>query len=211
MAGTFGFLMVMMEPSPAMEDEFNDWYDMEHVPERLRLDGFLSGRRFVCLSGWPRYLAFYDLTSKSVLESSAYRAASWGGFSPWTKRILARVRGQYRASGDQLLPGEAVTGNMGRLTLLRFRLAPDCARAQIEAGVMANYSGRRETLQIRLMRSDYNQQIDYLALIEARAPFTGDELDISRFGNAAQYLDVINEYSPYWQRGYLPGVFPQTP
>ena len=49
-----GFLMVSMEPTPAYDEEFNDWYDMEHIPERTAIPGFESGRRYVCLNGWPR-------------------------------------------------------------------------------------------------------------------------------------------------------------
>src|SRR5215813_11634719 len=56
-----GFLLVTMEPPPAFEEEFNAWYDTEHLPERLALPGFETARRFVCISGHPRYLAMYDL------------------------------------------------------------------------------------------------------------------------------------------------------
>lgn len=208
MAQQKGFLMVTMEPPPILEDEFNDWYDTEHIPERVKIPGFESGQRFVCVSGWPKYLAFYDLAEAGVLESEAYRSASWGGFSPWTKRVLTKVRGQYRASGDQLYPGNALTGNMARLTLIRFRAAPDSEGAAIQKGVLANYGARPETTQIRVFRSNYDNRIDYLALVEARAPFVSPGIDLSPFGAAASRLDLINEYVPYWTRGGLPGVFP---
>jgi len=52
-----GLLLVTMEPTAAMQEEFNDWYDQEHIPERIALPGFLSATRWVCLQGWPRYLA----------------------------------------------------------------------------------------------------------------------------------------------------------
>jgi len=121
MSARKGFLMVSMEPPPQYDEEFNDWYDMEHIPERSRIPGFETARRFVCVSGWPKYLSFYDLAEIGVLESEPYKKASWGGFSAWTKRMLPKVRGQYRASGDQIYPGNALTGNLARLTLIRFR------------------------------------------------------------------------------------------
>jgi len=96
-----GYLLVAMEP-PALEEKFNDWYDTDHVPERLRLAGFESARRFVCVCGWPRYLAFYDLISVRVIDSPGYRAIANGNFSPWTKRFLTRVRGFYRSFGVQV-------------------------------------------------------------------------------------------------------------
>ena len=201
-----GFLMVSMEPTPAYDEEFNDWYDMEHVPERTRIPGFESGRRFVCVSGWPKYLSFYDLSDIGVLDSEAYKKASWNGFSAWTKRMLTKVRGQYRASGTQIYPGHVLTGHFSRLTLLRFRGAPDSLADRITQGVLANYEKRAETKQIRILRSDYNKQIDYIAWIEASAPYTAP-MDVKLFGDAARYLDIVNEYTPYWTRGPLAGVF----
>ena len=204
-----GFLMVSMEPTPAYDEEFNDWYDMEHIPERTRIPGFESGRRYVCLNGWPRYLSMYDLTTIDVLESEAYKKASWNGFSAWTKRMLTKVRGQWRGSGTQIYPGQVLTGHFSRLTFLRFRGAPDALADRITQGVLANFDKRPETKQIRILRSDYNQQIDYIGWIEANAPFT-TPMDVKLFGDAAQYLDMVNEYTPYWTRGPLAGVFGET-
>src|SRR3546814_3022829 len=51
-----GFLMVTMEPPAAIEEEFNDWYDTEHVPERAAVDGFETAQRYVCVDGFPRYI-----------------------------------------------------------------------------------------------------------------------------------------------------------
>ena len=85
---------------------------------------FATARRFVCISGWPKYLAFYDLAGIGVLDSPFYTQAAWSSFSPWTKRMLGKVRGQYRASGDQIYPGDALTGECARLILIRFRLNP---------------------------------------------------------------------------------------
>ena len=205
-----GFLLVTMDPPPDVEEEFNDWYDTEHIPDRTTIEGFESGRRFVCVSGWPKYLALYDLTTIGVLDSEAYRKLSWGSFSPWTKRILSKVKGQYRGSGDQIWPGDAVTGEtMSRLTMLRFRHVPDAESELVLKGVRANYEKRPETIQIRVLKSTYNDDNDYIALIEARAPSAQPGLDLAPFGAAAKRLDIVNEYSPYWTRGTLAGVFPK--
>ena len=201
-----GFLMAMMEPTPVMEEEFNDWYDMEHTPNRASIPGFESALRFVCVSGWPKYVSFYDLETPQVLESEAYRVVAWERFSPWTKRVMARVRGQYRASGDQVYPGHALTGEMGRLTLIRFRNASDAERPDILKGLLGNYERRQETAQVRLFRSDYDNHIDYIGLVESRLPFAEPGIDLSLFGNAANRIDLFNQYVPYWTRGHLPGV-----
>ena len=66
-----GLLLTLTEPPPAMEEEFNAWYDEEHLPERLAIPGFRSARRWV--SG-RTYLATYELDSAAVLQSAAYLA-----------------------------------------------------------------------------------------------------------------------------------------
>ena len=63
-----GLLLVTMEPPAGLEEEFNDWYDHEHLPQRMRMPGFETGARFVCLEGWPRWLALYDLASLAALR-----------------------------------------------------------------------------------------------------------------------------------------------
>jgi hypothetical protein len=151
----------------------------------------------------------YDLTTIGVLESDAYRKVSWGSFSPWSKRILAKVRGQYRASGDQVYPGDKLTGEMCRMTLIRVRHVPDGESELVITGVRANFEKRPETTQIRVLKSTYHDDNDYIALIEARAPFAPGAIDLAPFGAAGKRIDIVNEYSPYWTRGALAGVFPK--
>ena len=49
------------DPPAEFEEEFNAWYDTEHVPERLGIPGFESGLRYVSADRPRRYLALYDL------------------------------------------------------------------------------------------------------------------------------------------------------
>jgi hypothetical protein len=80
-----GLLLVMIDIDPEHEEEFNRWYNEEHLPERRACPGFLSGRRFVAVEGEPKYLALYDLENPEVLQSEPYRKIF--GPSEWTKRI----------------------------------------------------------------------------------------------------------------------------
>ena len=80
-----GLLLVMIDVDPEHEEEFNRWYNEEHLPERLSCPGFLSGRRFVAVEGGPKYLALYDLENPEVLQSEPYQKIF--GPSEWTKRI----------------------------------------------------------------------------------------------------------------------------
>lgn len=193
-----GILLVTMEPPAAIEEEFNDWYDTEHIPERAAISGFESALRFVCIEGWPRYLALYDLAYPGVLDGEEYARVSGANFSAWTRRIQGKVRGQYRAVGTQVYPGNAVTGNSARLTLLRFsRVQPEGAQ-RIREALVATFLMRTETSQVRLFRADNNGAIDYLALIESHSAFDMSNLNLSVFGSQRQNMDMVNTYVRHW-------------
>jgi hypothetical protein len=95
-SGPHGLLVALMEPDQSMEEEFNDWYDLEHTPQMSSVAGILSASRWMCVEGWPRYMAAYDLEHVNVLGSESYRGATGGHFTPWSRRILKRVRGWRR-------------------------------------------------------------------------------------------------------------------
>lgn len=57
---------------PEIEKEWNRWYDTEHIPNRLKLSGFLSARRFIAIEGEYKYLTLYDLSRIDALTSEAY-------------------------------------------------------------------------------------------------------------------------------------------
>ena len=42
-----GILIAAMDFSNVAADEFNDWYDTEHIPERQRVPGFLTLQRWL--------------------------------------------------------------------------------------------------------------------------------------------------------------------
>jgi hypothetical protein len=69
-------MVVMMEVDPEHEEEFNRWYNEEHLPERLEIPGYISARRFKLEegSGVLKYLCIWELEDGSSLESEEYRA-----------------------------------------------------------------------------------------------------------------------------------------
>jgi hypothetical protein len=103
----YGLLLAMLEPPREMEDEFNDWYDTEHVPERKVIPGFITAQRFVAYEGSPKYLALYDLENIDILKSEAYRKVGPGYYSPWTTRINRHARIFKRYVYVQTSPGKS--------------------------------------------------------------------------------------------------------
>jgi len=104
-ANANGLLFVASDVEPADEADFNRWYDREHVEERVRIPGFLSGARYFSLEGGRRYLGLYRTESLAVFGSAGYRAA-FGKQTPWSVANLDRMRQPIR----RVCAVRAVTG-----------------------------------------------------------------------------------------------------
>jgi hypothetical protein len=87
-----GLMMVWTDVPADKEKEFNRWYNEEHLAERLRIPGFLSGARFEAIKGGPKHLAVYELENVAVLESNAYQKVRKNP-TEWTKRCSPDVIG----------------------------------------------------------------------------------------------------------------------
>jgi hypothetical protein len=158
-----GLLLAMMEPPPAATEEFNAWYDTEHIPQRRAIEGFITTMRFVCTEGWPRYVAVYDLNSAGVLDAPAYRAIAGENLSPWSKRIGSKVSGQWRFAGTQIYPGTDITGARGApacLLLVRWRSAQTDWKNLIVRGLKSNCVRSRNAGRCRMSR---NSRVDVAA------------------------------------------------
>jgi hypothetical protein len=189
-----GYLLVTMEPPPALLEEFNDWYDLEHVPERLRVRGFESARRFVCLAGWPRYMAFYDLGSVDVIRSPGYKAIANENFSPWTKRMLSRVHGFYRSFGEQIVC-EPTAGVAARMLLLRVSGMRQAREVELKHTVLELRDKHPNMLGTRLLSSE--QPIgDHMILIESSGLMAGTAPAlIATLEGLGGRLECVNEYA----------------
>ncbi|PYM99807.1 MAG: hypothetical protein DME07_18450 [Candidatus Rokuibacteriota bacterium] len=121
-----GTLIAAMNIGKASEDEFHDWYDTEHLPERQRVPGFLVCQRWIGADDRKVSVATYDLHDLSVLKSPAYQAIGGENLSPWSKRVTARVDRLMRFEGDQILPGDQLPPtNAGGLLLNAMNVVPE--------------------------------------------------------------------------------------
>jgi hypothetical protein len=103
-----GLLFASFDFTPAHEDEFHDWYDLEHIPERLRVPGFINAERWIGEENPKIAVATYDLDTVGVMRSAPYLAIGGENGSVWTKRVTAIAHRLLRFEGEQTVPGDAV-------------------------------------------------------------------------------------------------------
>ena len=119
-----GLLVAAFDFSTAHADEFHDWYDLEHIPERQTVPGFGACERWIGDEQPTLSVATYDLDSVDVLRSKArrYRSTEANGGThryvaiyhlespdvtrstawkaavdtPWSARVLPHMRDRIR-------------------------------------------------------------------------------------------------------------------
>jgi hypothetical protein len=79
-----GVILVSMNIEPAYEEEFNDWYNTEHISHFNRLDGVITARRFRANEGTPRYVALYHVVNTDIYATPGWMAANQ---TPWMLRM----------------------------------------------------------------------------------------------------------------------------
>ena len=96
-------LIVQTDIDPEMEEEFNRWYEEEHIPLLLQVPGVLSARRGVSQEGSPKYVSIYEHENINVQKSPAYQRAVE---TEWTKRIRPHFKNFARRALFQIYPNE---------------------------------------------------------------------------------------------------------
>ena len=70
-----GELLIWTDIASEKEQDFNQWYDTEHMQERASIPGFKWSRRYHSKTAARPYLALYRTDSLRVFTSDAYRKA----------------------------------------------------------------------------------------------------------------------------------------
>jgi hypothetical protein len=95
-----GLLAVWLHVPPEHEDEFNAWYNTEHIQQITSIPGFINGRRYMALQGVPKYLALYELHDETITAGSEFQHVLANPTS-WSARMrdfyqAYRIRNTYR-------------------------------------------------------------------------------------------------------------------
>ena len=67
-----GLLMVMADVPSDKEEEFNRWYNEEHLEDVTSVPGVLNGARYQAVKGGPKYLAIYELETYEVTQTPEF-------------------------------------------------------------------------------------------------------------------------------------------
>jgi hypothetical protein len=102
-----GILVPVVDFGAMAGDEFNDWYDLEHIPQRLGVPGFRACQRWLGADNPRISVATYELDSPDVLKSPAYNAvgnhaAGGANLSVWSKRVTTRIKMLMRFEGERI-------------------------------------------------------------------------------------------------------------
>ena len=62
-----GLLTVWADVPADKEDDFNRWYNEEHLAELLAIPGVLNAARYEAVKSGPKHLACYELESPAVV------------------------------------------------------------------------------------------------------------------------------------------------
>lgn len=99
-------VFVSVGVKPEFEEEFNKWYDEEHIPMLAKVPGWIRSRRFV-LKDWgqmgvlgqkeqkepPKFLAVHEWTSLDGQQSKEFKDAM---STPWREKVAKGVLSRER-------------------------------------------------------------------------------------------------------------------
>ena len=205
-----GLLLVWTNIPQHLDDDFNEWYNREHMPERiLGLDGFVRGRRFVAYEGGPRYLALYDTRSITAFSGERYLALKRDydavslRFVPNFKDTLkfaAEVTAQAGTAEGGFIAVMPIARAAGKAQALRAWIAntllPEVAALR---GVLSAWYAERNDGAVAMAKQDHlrtaDRILDGMLVVEATS---NDALDAA--------MPLLS-----WDRLHVQGAAPDVP
>ncbi len=119
-----GVVAIWHDLIPNAKEDFYEWHNREHMPERAGLAGFRRGRRYIATEGGPEYFNLYEADSPEVLGGIDY-LTRLNNPTPWTRRVVASFRNVAR--GICRVIYSAGIGQGGSLLTLRFDVSGEMA------------------------------------------------------------------------------------
>ncbi|ROZ52893.1 hypothetical protein EEB12_29100 [Rhodococcus sp. WS1] len=195
-----GLLLAMMHPADA--DEYNDWADTEHLPERERVPGIRTAMRYENIKSIPRFLNLYDLDDLSVLQSPSYIAISGDNSSPWSKRISSGATHRWRFTGLCIASwtnreNTDTTNSVGELLLVRWRGVTTRSDEVLSATFQEGLRGQAGIARTRIFVSDNTDgSVDYAGIAESTTSFDPPLSDPDIYSTTLHSCDFTGLFAP---------------
>ena len=174
--------------APEGREQFYEWHNHEHMPERLSIPGFLRGRRYRAVDAAVEYFTLYEAEDAAVLTGPHY-LERLNSPTPATRTVIPQYfRNMMRGvCGVRLSAG---VGMGGAIATLRFGVQPErdaalerhlaallaeTAKAPMVAGThlcVADAAG--STIQTAERKSHGAAVPDWLIMIEGVTPESVD-------------------------------------
>ena len=188
-------LAVMMQPPMLLEEEFNDWYDTEHLADRAASPGFESANRYDSVTGGPHaFLTLYDLRDIETLNTPEYKLVSGSNFTAWTKRLMRRIA-RFRLLAEQIYPGDATMQTTPFLTMVRMSGLPAEAASAVIAATK-EFDAEPKISQARAFRETVDGTCNFVVVLGSYNRIE-EELDLTRLGAAAAGIDFVRTFVPH--------------
>jgi hypothetical protein len=91
-----GAVCIWHDLLPEARDDFHQWHNREHMPERVGIPGFRRGRRYVAIAGTPEYFNLYEADSAEVLGGQDY-LNRLNAPTEWTRQVVPSFRNVSRS------------------------------------------------------------------------------------------------------------------
>lgn len=125
------FLAIWHDIAEGAHGEYIEWHTREHMPERLSIPGFRTGKRLYA-PGADRHVfgTIYAGDDLEVFRSPAY-LERLNNPTPWTAAVAPSFRNFLRVACERI--ASAGTGDGGDMATLRFDFAGEGGAATLEA------------------------------------------------------------------------------
>jgi hypothetical protein len=101
-----GILAIWNDCARGREAAYEEWYQGEHLIERVSVAGFLVGRRYEAVAAKRQFLTTYEVEGPEVLSSAEYRER----LAHPTQRTTAIMRDGFRNTNRNVCERRAIRG-----------------------------------------------------------------------------------------------------
>jgi hypothetical protein len=208
-----GVVAIWHDLLPEARDEFYEWHNREHMPERAAIPGFLRGRRYIALNAGPTYFNLYEAETVQVLGGPDY-LARLNAPTPWTQQSVKSYRNVARSICHVAF--SSGVGQGAYLLTVRFDVAEEQHQAVADAlceRVLAPMADQQGITGVHLCEAD--EAISKVETAEKKARAEGTQIPawiVMIEGCAPDYVSAAGESFVAELQRFLGGksVVPQT-